>query len=115
MCVPIIQTTIVRLSLNDGNKFDYFWFQISPLGKWHRNHVLSLSQPLPMSPFEEGREEYTRDHFPRVETPGFSGEFILRLNRKLVNVSGLRCLGSVQQQQQPATLGTETLTLTFGD
>ena len=87
--VPIIQTTIVRVSLNDGNKFDYFWFQILPLSKWHRNRSPSEAAP-------SKRVESARDHFPWVGAAGFSGEFILRLNRKLVNVLGLRCLGSIQ-------------------
>jgi len=67
--VPIIQTTIVRLSLNDANKFDYFWFQILLLGKWHHRHCHRRPPPSPLPCHREHEKggntpEY---HLPRFE------------------------------------------------
>lgn len=69
--VPIIQTTIVRLSLNDANKFDYFWFQILLLGKWrHHRHHHRRSPPPSLLPCYRAHVKggnTPENHFPRFE------------------------------------------------
>lgn len=60
-------------------------------GPRHRRGCRTIGQRRGTNRETRERDRGRRDHFPRVEAPGCPGEFILRLNRKLVNVSGLRC------------------------
>jgi len=91
--VAIIRATIVRLSLNDANKFDYSCFEIFLLRKCRhhrRHHRRRCSSAGGGGRPPEGWKRADRGTVLVVSNlpahPLGPQEFILRLNRKLVSV-----------------------------
>lgn len=92
VCTNYTDTTIVRLSLNDANKFDYFCFQILPRPPVNAGiGTFTLTPRVENTPVERAFSTVRTRCYPfppptSHPTRPQRREFILRLNRKLVSV-----------------------------